>query len=86
MSTQLTQFLPKSQSAESKQVDLSVSGMTCSSCLNTLETSLNKIPGVRATINLAMESAHIIAPAEMKESQLISAVKAAGYDAKLFKG
>ena len=86
MSRQLTQFLPKSQSAESKQVDLSVSGMTCSSCVNTLETSLNKIPGVRATINLAMESAHIIAPAEMKESQLISAVKAAGYDAKLFKG
>ena len=86
MSTQLTQFLPKSQSAESKQVDLSVSGMTCSSCVNTLENSLNKIPGVRATINLAMESAHIIAPADMKESQLISAVKAAGYDAKLFKG
>ena len=86
MSTQLTQFLPKSQSADSKQIDLSVSGMTCSSCVNTLETSLNKIPGVRATINLAMESAHIIAPADMKESQLISAVKAAGYDAKLFKG
>ena len=86
MSTQLTQFLPKSQSAESKQVDLSVTGMTCSSCVNTLENSLNKIPGVRATINLAMESAHIIAPIDMKESQLISAVKAAGYDAKLFKG
>jgi Cu+-exporting ATPase len=33
-----------------------------------------------------MESAHIIAPIEMKESQLIAAVKSAGYDAKLFKG
>ena len=86
MSTQLTQFLPKSQSADTKQIDLSVTGMTCSSCVNSLETSLNKIPGVRASINLAMESAHIIAPIGMKESQLIEAVKSAGYGAKLFKG
>jgi len=86
MSTQLTQFLPKSQSADTKQIDLSLTGMTCSSCVNSLETSLNKIPGVRASINLAMESAHIIAPIGMKESQLIEAVKSAGYGAKLFKG
>lgn len=86
MSTQLTQFLPKSQSTDTKQIDLSVTGMTCSSCVNSLETSLNKIPGVRASINLAMESAHIIAPIDIKESQLIDAVKSAGYDAKLFKG
>ncbi len=86
MSTQLTQFLPKAQGADTKQIDLSVSGMTCSSCVNSLETSLNKIPGVRASINLAMESAHIIAPVDMKESQLIAAVKSAGYEAKLFKG
>jgi len=86
MSTQLTQFLPKSQSTDTKQIDLAVTGMTCSSCVNSLETSLNKIPGVRASINLAMESAHIIAPNGMKESQLIEAVKSAGYGAKLFKG
>lgn len=86
MSTQLTQFLPKSQSTGTKQIDLSVTGMTCSSCVNSLEKSLNKIPGVRASINLAMESAHIIAPLDMRESQLIEAVKSAGYGAKLFKG
>ena len=86
MSTQLTQFLPTSEKAKTKQIDLSVTGMTCSSCVNSLETSLNKIPGVRASINLAMESAHIIAPMDMNESQLIAAVKSAGYEAKLFKG
>lgn len=86
MSTQLTQFLPTSEKSKTKQIDLSVTGMTCSSCVNSLETSLNKIPGVRASINLAMESAHIIAPMDMKESQLIAAVKSAGYEAKLFKG
>jgi len=86
MSTQLTQFLPTSEKSKTKQIDLSVTGMTCSSCVNSLETSLNKIPGVRASINLAMESAHIIAPIDMNESQLIAVVKSAGYDAKLFKG
>jgi Cu+-exporting ATPase len=86
MSTQLTQFLPTSEKAKTKQIDLSVTGMTCSSCVNSLETSLNKIPGVRASINLAMESAHIIAPMDMNESQLIAAVKSAGYEAKSFKG
>ena len=86
MSTQLTQFLPSSLSAKTKQIDLSVTGMTCSSCVNTLEKSLNKIPGVRASINLAMESAHIIAPLDINDSQLIEAIKSAGYGATVFKG
>ncbi|MEN9351880.1 MAG: hypothetical protein RL455_821, partial [Actinomycetota bacterium] len=43
---------------KTRQVDLSVTGMTCSSCVGTIERSLNKIPGVRAAVNLAMESAH----------------------------
>jgi Cu+-exporting ATPase len=86
MSTQLTQFLPNSLSAKTKQIDLSVTGMTCSSCVNTLEKSLNKIPGVRASINLAMESAHIIAPLDLNDSQLIQAIKSAGYGATVFKG
>jgi Cu+-exporting ATPase len=84
--TQLTQFLPKDQSKATKQIDLSISGMTCSSCVNTLEKSLNKLPGVRASVNLAMESAHVIAPIEMTESELIAAVKASGYEAKAFRG
>ena len=60
--------------------------MSCSSCVNSIEKSLNKLPGVRATVNLAMESAHIIAPVKMDESELIAAVKASGYSAKAFKG
>ncbi len=46
---------------KTRQVNLSVTGMTCSSCVGTIERSLNKIPGVRAAVNLAMESAHVIA-------------------------
>ena len=87
MSTpQITQFLPKNSDNQTKQVDLSITGMSCSSCVNSIEKSLNKLPGVRATVNLAMESAHIIVPVKMDESELIAAVKASGYSAKAFKG
>jgi Cu+-exporting ATPase len=60
--------------------------MTCSSCVSTIEKSLNKIPGVQAAVNLAMESAHIIAPLSVSEQVLISAVESAGYKASAFKG
>ena len=71
---------------KTRQVDLSVAGMTCSSCVSTIERSLNKIPGVRAAVNLAMESAHVIAPLNISENELISAVTSAGYQATAFKG
>ena len=71
---------------KTRQVDLSVVGMTCSSCVSTIERSLNKIPGVRAAVNLAMESAHVIAPINISENELISAVTSAGYQATAFKG
>jgi len=71
---------------KTRQVDLSVVGMTCSSCVSTIERSLNKIPGVRAAVNLAMESAHVIAPLNISENELISAVTSAGYQATTFKG
>ena len=71
---------------KTRQVNLSVTGMTCSSCVGTIERSLNKIPGVRAAVNLAMESAHVIAPLNISEKELISAVSSAGYQATAFKG
>jgi Cu+-exporting ATPase len=71
---------------KTRQVNLSLTGMTCSSCVSAIEKSLNKIPGVQAAVNLAMESAHIIAPLNVSEEVLISAVEAAGYKASAFKG
>ena len=60
--------------------------MTCSSCVGSIEKALNKIPGVRAAVNLAMESAHVIAPLNISEEDLIAAVNSAGYKATSFKG
>lgn len=60
-----------------------VSGMTCSACVNSVERSLNALPGVSASVNFASETVHVVAPAEVKAEMIIKAVKSAGYSASL---
>lgn len=62
---------------------LSVQGMTCSSCVNSVEKALNGVTGVSATVNFATETAHILAPAEITAKELIKLVEKAGYSATL---
>jgi Cu+-exporting ATPase len=62
-------------------ITLSLGGMTCSSCVATIERTLNAIPGVSATVNFASETAHVLAPAEMDTKDLLRAIKSAGYSA-----
>ncbi len=62
-------------------ITLSIEGMTCSSCVNTVEKALNSVGGVSATINFATETAHILAPADMLPAELIKIVEKAGYKA-----
>ena len=61
----------------------SVSGMTCSSCVNSIEKSLKEIDGVSASVNFATETVHILVPAEIKSSEIIKKIKGAGYSAEL---
>ena len=64
---------------------LAIEGMTCSSCVNAVEKALNKMDGVRATINFATETAHVMAPADMDIKELIKTVEKAGYKASLLQ-
>jgi Cu+-exporting ATPase len=64
---------------------LSIEGMTCSSCVNSVEKALNSMDGVRASINFATETAHILAPADMDVKELIKRVEKAGYKASLLQ-
>ena len=64
-------------------VELSISGMTCASCANRIERKLNKLDGVRATVNYATEKAKVSYPAGMAAEELLSAVEQAGYAARL---
>ncbi|NDE66209.1 MAG: heavy metal translocating P-type ATPase, partial [Actinobacteria bacterium] len=64
---------------------LAIEGMTCSSCVNAVEKALNNMDGVRATINFATETAHVLAPADMDIKELIKTVEKAGYKASLLQ-
>ena len=57
--------------------------MTCSSCVNTVERTLNEIPGVKASVNFASETVHIVAPADISSALIIKTIKSAGYTAAL---
>ncbi len=59
-----------------------VLGMTCASCVRTVEQALNSVPGVsEASVNLATERATVsYDPSVTTLSQLVSAVRDAGYD------
>ncbi len=64
-------------------IELSVSGMTCASCVGRVEKALKAVPGVsNASVNLATERASITATGGVPASALIQAVAKAGYEAK----
>ena len=64
-----------------ERVSLSISGMTCASCVARVEKALKKVPGVTdASVNLATEKAQVTAVGVPLEA-LIAAVAKAGYDA-----
>ena len=60
-----------------------VTGMTCSSCVNSIERALNEIPGVTASVNFASETVHLLAPADFSPDIAIKKIKSAGYGATL---
>ena len=61
-----------------------IEGMTCASCANRVQRTLNKVEGVAdATVNLASEQATVrYAPGQTGRDDLIAAVAAAGYRAR----
>ena len=59
-----------------------VTGMTCNACVNSVERSLNSMPGVSATVNFAAETAHVLAPAEITAKEIIKKIESAGYEGK----
>ncbi|WP_194724750.1 heavy metal translocating P-type ATPase [Noviherbaspirillum malthae] len=66
-----------------ESVSLSISGMTCASCVMRVEKALKKVPGVTdVSVNLATEKAQVSAVGVPLEA-LIAAAGKAGYEAAL---
>ena len=72
---------PTASASGTSSVELVIGGMTCASCAARIEKKLNKIDGVTASVNYAMESAKVDFPTTVSLDQLISAVEDAGYTA-----
>ncbi|MFE4466778.1 heavy metal translocating P-type ATPase [Oerskovia sp. NPDC056781] len=65
------------------EVDLAIEGMTCASCVARVEKRLNRVDGVEATVNLPLESAHVVLPEGVTDAELVEAVEKAGYRARV---
>ncbi|WP_153022774.1 heavy metal translocating P-type ATPase [Luteimicrobium xylanilyticum] len=59
--------------------------MTCASCVARVEKKLSALPGVTATVNLPLESAHVVLEpgSATSDDELLAAVRKAGYDARV---
>ena len=61
--------------------DLRLTGMSCASCAARIERGLNALDGVNASVNFAVEQAHVEHGAQVSAAELIHAVESTGYHA-----
>jgi Cu+-exporting ATPase len=68
----------------SERLDLPIIGMTCASCATRIEKRLNRLDGVRASVNYATERASVAyAPEKLTPAELVATIEQAGYTATL---
>jgi P-type Cu+ transporter len=66
---------------DTQEIQLSVQGMTCASCVRHVETAIQRVDGVHlAEVNLATEEARVVVSGASAEA-LIRAIDSAGYKA-----
>ncbi|MCH9698868.1 MAG: heavy metal translocating P-type ATPase [Gammaproteobacteria bacterium] len=68
-------------------IQLSISGMSCAGCVNSVETALNSVSDVvTATVNFADHTASVSTQSGIDTGNLIKAVQDAGYEAAVMQG
>ncbi|HKZ24374.1 MAG TPA: cation transporter, partial [Acidimicrobiia bacterium] len=73
---------PPGRTERAGTIHLAVAGMTCASCVSTVESALAGVPGViDARVNFAANTATVDTAVEVPASVLTAAVVAAGYRA-----
>jgi len=66
-----------------ERTTLALDGMTCASCAARIESTLNKLDGVEATVNFATETAAVTYdPVQVEPARLVEAVEKIGYHAQ----
>ena len=68
------------ESSLALRLDLPLAGMTCAACAARIEKSLNKLPGVIASVNFAAESALVtVQPGAISPAGVIETIRKTGY-------
>ncbi len=65
------------------RVELLVQGMTCAACAAKVQSRLNAIENVSATVNIATEKATVTAPLSVPVQLLVAEIERAGYGAEV---
>lgn len=66
-----------------KTLDIPIEGMTCAACSNRIEKVLNKMPGVEANVNLALERASVtILDEQVSAQDIAKKIEDLGYGVK----
>ncbi|NVC92840.1 heavy metal translocating P-type ATPase [Vibrio natriegens] len=74
--------------ASSTQLQMLIQGMTCASCVSSVEKALTKVEGVeKAQVNLAEQSALVFATQDSEDlhQAIVESVKQAGYQAEILQ-
>ncbi len=66
-----------------RQIQIDISGMTCDHCAQSAQAALNALPGVSAEVSFADARAIVRSSGELDTRQLLDAVEAKGYGARL---
>lgn len=61
-------------------IQLPLTGMSCANCASRITTALNKLDGVQATVNFALEQAAIDLASPDRLPEVLESIKAQGYD------
>lgn len=67
--------------ADTRQVTLDITGMTCASCQARVQKKLNRLDGVQATVSLPLNSAYVAVTGPITDADLIATVDKTGYGA-----
>ena len=75
--------MPTDSSPLPRTLDLALTGMTCAACAARIEKTLNRLPGVSASVNFATEKARAQIAEGVSPGMLLAAVQKAGYEARI---
>ncbi|MGV0806726.1 heavy-metal-associated domain-containing protein [Mycolicibacterium setense] len=72
----------RDEASRARRIRLDVTGMSCGACSRRVETTLNKLDGVQASVDISTKIATVDARHDISVADLCAAVEQAGYRAE----